>query len=156
MALFLAQHGISGSREIDPQRGLTAEGIIETERIANVAQGYGVRVEKIVHSGKRRAEQTASIFHQTLSVSSPLEAVDGIDPLDSVQSFARTIMPDSSLMVVGHMPFMQRLVSFLTTGDEDIMVYQFQNSGLVCLDTVTGKDGRADWFIRWTLNPNIS
>jgi phosphohistidine phosphatase len=64
--------------------------------------------------------------------------------------------PEMDLMVVGHMPFMQRLVSYLTTGSEEIRVYQFQNSGIVCLDKSEGADGKFDWFIRWTLNPNIS
>ena len=59
-------------------------------------------------------------------------------------------------MVVGHMPFMQRLVSYLTVGSEEIRVYQFQNSGIVCLDNSEGTDGKLDWFIKWTLNPNIS
>ena len=60
------------------------------------------------------------------------------------------------LMVVGHMPFMQRLVSYLTVWSEEIRVYQFQNSGIVCLDNSEGTDSKLDWFIKWTLNPNIS
>ena len=59
-------------------------------------------------------------------------------------------------MVVGHMPFMQRLVSFLTTGSEEIQVNQFQNSGIVCLSSCEVTDGKLNWFIKWTLNPNIS
>ncbi len=162
MALFLVQHGLSASKDVDPEKGLTSQGKVETERIAQVAKGYGVRVDKIVHSGKRRAHQTANIYHDTLSSEAPLEVVSGINPLDDVQAFAKTINARSNLMVVGHMPFMQRLLSLLTTGSDEIRVYQFQNSGLVCLDTNEESDGTLDtldtldWFIKWTLNPNVT
>jgi phosphohistidine phosphatase len=156
MALFLVQHGLSASKDVDPERGLTRQGIEETERIAQVAKGYGIRVARIVHSGKKRAEQTASIFHDALSLKTPLEAVPGINPQDDVRKFAVSIVSGSDLMVVGHMPFMQRLVSHLTTGSEEIKVYQFQNSGIVCLDASEEADGAFDWYIKWTLNPSIS
>ncbi len=88
--------------------------------------------------------------------SSSLEAVPGIDPLDDVRSFAASVLPGSDLLVVGHMPFMQRLGSYLATGSEETKIYQFQNSGIVCLDATEEPDGRFNWFIKWTLNPNIS
>lgn len=156
MALFLVQHGISAAKDVDPEKGLTSEGRIETERIALVAKGYGIKVAKIVHSGKKRAEQTASIYHEALSLKTPPEVVSGIAPLDDVRAFAKSITPEAELMVVGHMPFMQRLVSYLTTGSAEIQVYQFQNSGIVCLSASQEKDGKFNWFIKWTLNPNIS
>lgn len=156
MALFLVQHGISETKDVDPEKGLSGQGRIETERIAEVANGYSIKVEKIVHSGKKRAEQTASIYHTSLSVQTPLETISGINPLDDVRAFAKSINPQLDLMVVGHMPFMQRLVSYLTVQTEEIKIYQFQNSGIVCLDYSEDSDGKLDWFIRWTLNPNIS
>ena len=156
MALFLVQHGISATKDVDPERGLSGQGKLETERIAQVAGGYSIKVEKIVHSGKKRAEQTASIYHDSLSVKTPLESISGINPLDDVRTFGESINPEMDLMVVGHMPFMQRLVSYLTVGSEEIRVYQFQNSGIVCLNNSKGTDGKLDWFIKWTLNPNIS
>lgn len=156
MALFLVQHGISAQKDIDPEKGLTAQGQAETQRIAEVAKGYGVKVAKIVHSGKKRAEQTATIFRDTMSLKVPLETVSGINPKDDARAFARTISSESNAMVVGHLPFLQRLVSCLITGSEDLKVYQFQNSGIVCLDTSEGPDGKVVWFIKWTLNPHIS
>lgn len=156
MALFLVQHGKSASKDVDPEKGLTDQGRNDTERIAQAAKGYGIKVESIVHSGKKRAEQTAAIYHAALDVESPLEAIAGIDPLDDVRVFAHGLDAAADLMAVGHMPFMQRLVSYLTVGSDAVHVYQFQNSGIVCLDAEIGEDGKPDWFIKWTLNPNIS
>lgn len=156
MALFLVQHGISSASHRDQQKELTEKGKKETKRIAEVAKSYNIGVEKIIHSGKKRAEQTALLFHQALLVKTPMEKVSGINPLDDVHTFSLNIGPESALMVVSHMPFLQRLVSLLTCGAEDVRVYQFQNSGIVCLDAEVGNNGPLDWFIKWTLNPHIS
>lgn len=156
MALYLVQHGISAAKEIDPERGLTDQGRTETERIAQVAGGYGINVGRIVHSGKKRAAQTASIYHDVLSLKTPPETVPGLNPLDDVRGFTKGITADANLMVVGHMPFMQRLVAYLVAGSAELKIYQFQNSGIVCLDADEQADGRLDWFIKWTLNPNIT
>ena len=156
MALFLVQHGRSASEDIDPRRGLTDLGEKETKSMAGVAKGYRIPVRKIVHSGKNRAEQTAALYQEALALESPVEAISGIHPMDDVQLFAATIEPKDNLLVVGHLPFMERLVSFLTTGSPDIMVYKFQNSGIVCLDVQPGADSKPDWYIKWTLNPTIS
>ena len=151
MALFLVQHGLSLPKDQDPEKGLSDKGHADTIRIAEVAKAYQIPVSKIVHSGKKRAEQTAVIFSDTLGVKNPCERIDGIKPLDDVAAFADRIDPQSNEMVVGHLPFMERLVSHLTTGTIDLRVYKFQNSGIVCLENEEG-----DWFIKWTLNPNIS
>lgn len=156
MALFLVQHGVSAPKELDPEKGLTDQGKAETVRICEVAKGYGIRVAKIVHSGKKRAKQTAKIYHDILAIKPPLETVSGINPQDDVRAFAQTISAAANVMVVGHLPFLQRLVAYLTTGSADLKVYQFQNSGIVCLDASEGPDGKLDWFIKWTLNPHIT
>ena len=155
MALYLVQHGISASKEVDPEKGLVAEGRDETGRIAEVAKNYRIGVKRIVHSGKKRAQQTADILHSALQPSEPLQSISGIAPLDDVKDFAATINSYIDCMVVGHMPFMQRLIAYLTTGDKDQKVYQFQNSGIVCLDMERDNAGRDSWFIKWTLNPKI-
>ena len=156
MALFLVQHGISAPKDIDPERGLSDSGREETHRIAQVAKGYNIPVKKIVHSSKKRAEQTAGIFHEILALEIPTKKISGINPMDDVRIFAATIELEANLMVVGHMPFMERLVSFLITGSDNCRVCRFQNSGIVCLDMERGEDHKADWFIKWSLNPDIS
>ncbi len=151
MALFLVQHGLSLSKDKDPDKGLSNAGKEDTRRIADVAKTYTISVAKIVHSGKKRAAQTGVIFQDALQPKSGIAEISGINPMDDVKAFGDTIDPAANLMVVGHLPFMEKLVSYLTAGLEDKRIYKFQNSGIVCLD-------REDngWFIKWTLNPNIS
>jgi phosphohistidine phosphatase len=152
MALYLIQHGKSLSKDQDPDQGLSAEGIAETERIANQAKDDGVTVSQIKHSVKARARQTAEIFAGALNPKQGMREVSGIKPLDDVAEYAANIDPVENIMLVGHLPFMERLTSFLIMGSIDKPVFKFQNSGIVCLD----KDPEAQaWIIRWALMPKI-
>ena len=152
MALFLVQHGKSLPKEVDPEQGLSGEGRAETEEIVAVAREHGVRIALIVQSGKKRAAQTAEIFASALQPAGGLQKGDGLNPLDDVASLAEKIDASEDLMLIGHLPFMEKLASFLITGAADKPVIRFQNSGIVCLD----KDAGADhWTIRWTLFPGI-
>ena len=152
MALYLIQHGKSLSKDQDPDQGLSAEGIAETERIANQAKDDGVTVSQIRHSVKTRARQTAEIFAGALNPKQGMREVSGIKPLDDAAEYAANIDPVENIMLVGHLPFMERLTSFLIMGSIDKPVFKFQNSGIVCLD----KDPEAQaWIIRWALVPKI-
>jgi len=152
MALFLVQHGKSLPKDKDPQKGLSQEGIAETERIAQVAKGYAVGVSKITHSGKTRARQTAEIFEAALKPSGGIHESSGLSPLDDVTVFADTIDSTKDVMLVGHLPFMERLTAYLVTGSSEKPVFKFQNSGIVCLDTDPATES---WVIKWTLMPHI-
>ena len=152
MALYLVQHGKSLPKDQDPDQGLSAEGIAETERIAKLAGDAGFSVSQIKHSVKTRARQTAEIFAGALKPKQGIREVGGIRPLDDVAEYAANIDPIEDIMLVGHLPFMERMTSFLITGSTDKPVFKFQNSGIVCLD----KDPEAQaWVIRWALMPKI-
>ncbi|MGA8179877.1 MAG: phosphohistidine phosphatase SixA [Desulfobacterales bacterium] len=152
MALYLVQHGISLPKDMDPRKGLSQEGIAETERMAQVAKGYGIRVSKIAHSGKTRARQTADIFEAAFQPSGGIHERSGLNPLDDVAAFADTIDDTEDIMLVGHLPFMERLAAYLITGSFEKPVFKFQNSGIVCLDKYPAA---GFWMIKWTLMPHI-
>ncbi|HKK90181.1 MAG TPA: phosphohistidine phosphatase SixA [Desulfobacteraceae bacterium] len=150
MALYLVQHGKSLPKTEDPEKGLSPSGKEETVRIATVAEGYAVPVFRIKHSGKKRAGETAAIFADHLK---PVQGVDeavGIMPMDDPAAFAAALDPLDNAMVVGHLPFMERLVSLLVTGSTEKKIFKFQNSGIICLEREDGQ-----WFIKWTLMPKI-
>ena len=153
MALYLVQHGQSLPKDVDPDQGLSEEGVAETERIAGVAKGYQVNVGQIMHSVKTRARKTADIFASALKPTGGVKEVEGLKPMDDVAAFAASLNPDTHTMLVGHLPFMERMASYLVTGSPDRPVFKFQNSGIVCLD----KDPASEsWVIVWTLMPRIA
>lgn len=150
MALYLVQHGKSRSKAEDPKQRLSDLGRADTRRIAQVAEGYQVPVSIIRHSQKERALETARIFAQFLTPERGIKQIDGINPMDDVETFASGLDAKENSMVVGHLPFMERLVGCLVAGTPEKRVFKFQNSGIVCLD----RDENG-WFISWTLMPNI-
>ena len=130
MALYLVQHGKSLSEEQDPEQGLSQEGYADVNRIAEVARGYGVRPAAIKHSGKKRARQTAEMFAKALlGDTSKVEAIPGIGPLDDVVPVAKTLKTGDNLMLVGHLPFMERLTGFLVTGSGRKACFQVPERG---------------------------
>jgi len=152
MALYLVQHGKSLPKDVDPDQGLADEGIAETKRIAEVARGYKVNVSLIKQSGKKRARQTAEIYADTLNPAGGIEAVSGLKPLDDVAAFAVSLDAAANTMLVGHLPFMERMTAYLVTGSADKPIFKFQNSGIVCFD----KDPESGlWLLVWTLMPKI-
>ena len=152
MALFLVQHGKSLPKEKDPDQGLSREGQGETQTMAALAAENNVQVRRIIHSGKKRALQTAEILVKALEPEAGISKVAGLAPLDDVTEFAATVGDDEDIMVVGHLPYMERLVSYLVTGSQDKQVIKFQNSSIICLDRQVDSES---WFIRWAIFPRF-
>jgi len=69
-----------------------------------------------------------------------------------VAALAKKITGKEDVMLVGHLPFMERLVSYLITGSIEITVFKFQNGGIVCLDR---DQDTGSWYIKWALMPEI-
>ena len=153
MALYLVQHGRSFSKDQDLEQGLTETGSDEVKLIAQVAKGYQVPVGTIFHSEKKRAVQTAELFSAALQSDKNIQHISGIKPLDDVKALAATLDNADNGMYVGHLPFMEKLSSYLVTGSSDHIVFKFQNGGIVCLDQSSDSE---TWFIKWALMPNIS
>jgi len=152
MAIYLVQHAECLSKDQDPQKGLSELGTVNAKRIAEVAAGYNVPVTRILHSGKKRAHQTAEIFSSFLAPPEGVAATEGINPLDDVVPFGDHLESDADLMIVGHLPFMERLTAYLITASPEKPVFKFQNAGIVCLDR---HPDSGSWVIKWGLMPNI-
>ena len=151
MALYLVQHGKSLPKDADPDQGLSDEGIADTERMARQASELGLKPGSILHSGKARARRTAEILAYALQPAEGFKEAPGLNPLDDVVPWA-AVNPDADLMLVGHLPFMERLAALLVAGSTEKPVMRFQNSGIACFD----RDPTAEhWVIRWALVPKL-
>ena len=152
MALYLVQHGKSLSKAQDPGQSLAEEGRAEVQRIAQVAAAYSVRVSAIAHSGKLRASQTAEILAKALKPDDGIRAVEGIGPMDDVVAFATQVDIKANEMIVGHLPFFEKLVAYLITGKTAPPVFRMQNGGIVCLDYYPET---THVVVRWALMPHV-
>ena len=152
MKLFLVQHGQAKSKEDDTQRSLNEAGMESTERVAMHLKRCKIKVDQILHSGKKRAEQTAEIFARHLLLEKEIKAHTCLKPNDDVRLMAAELQKHSdSLMLVGHLPFMSRFASFLLDDDPEKEIIRFQNSGVVCLRMEDG-----NWFLEWMVVPEVT
>ncbi len=152
MAIFLVQHGISNLKEVDPERGLSDEGARITKRIGETARKQSIHISSIRHSGKKRALETAEIFAGLFGLQDKVFQVSGLAPFDDVPAMAGELNSDENVMIIGHLPFLEKLTSFMVTGSTEYKVVEFQNSGIICLDKTSGSKF---WFIKWMLMPDI-
>lgn len=152
MAVYLVQHGHCMSEEMDPEKGLSEQGFSEVQMIADIVRDRNVPVSQIIHSGKKRAEQTAHIFAEELVPEEGLARMEGLNPMDEVAALSKKMDASKNTMLIGHLPFMEKMVSYLITGSVDKPVVKFQNAGVVCLEQVPVS---GDWYIKWTLLPVI-
>jgi phosphohistidine phosphatase len=150
MALYLVQHGKSYSKEEDTEKKLTNTGAVEVKKMADAAALCNVKVSSIIHSGKKRALQTAVILAISLDVSDVIEA-EGMNPNDEIESFVKNNDLGENMMIVGHLPFMEKLAAYLVTGNAAQPIIKFQNGGIVCFDQYEDR-----WMIKWVLNPQIN
>jgi phosphohistidine phosphatase len=148
--LYLVRHGEAKSKAEDPQRSLTERGRDEVQRVAAFAARAGLKVSQIRHSGKRRAEETASILAEHLSPAKGVLAVPGLAPLDDVRPIAQALQKETApLMLVGHLPFMDRLAGLLVTGDAGRSVARLCTGGIVCLEGASD-----EWAVKWVVTPD--
>ncbi len=149
MFLYLVQHGLSLTEEQNSERPLSPEGKKQTQKTAAFLKTKSIRVDCLWHSAKLRAIQTAQIIARAVSCSEILQR-DDLNPLDSPARLPDEIQSlNKSLMIVGHLPFLQKLASLLLTGSENYPLVSFKNSGVVCLEF------RETWKIAWILTPEL-
>ncbi|ADO84089.1 phosphohistidine phosphatase SixA [Ilyobacter polytropus] len=149
MTIYLARHGEAVSLEKNPERPLSQEGKAEVEKMAHLLETMGLKVNKIMHSGKKRAEETARIFSENLCDGKTFVS-KRLNPNDSVEEFFKKLKNEDKVMYVGHLPFMERLASFILTGDEKKVLIKIKTSGVLCLVESQGR-----WCIKWLIAPDL-
>jgi phosphohistidine phosphatase len=154
MKLYLIQHGEAKSEAEDPERSLTERGEKEVISVSKVATGLHIRPSKVYHSGKLRAKQTAEIISDALKIPNPLvQAVQGLNPNDDIRPWAERISKErEDLMLIGHLPSLEKLTSLLLCGNENARLVLFRYGAIVCLDQKEDKG----WAVRWILNPEMA
>ncbi len=152
MELYLVQHGAAKSEAEDPSRGLTADGRQDAEGLAAFLAPLRLGLDRIEHSDKLRARQTAEILATRLQPARGAQQVPGLAPNDDVLPVSVRLQQESkNVMLVGHLPHLSRLVSRLLGLDSDRPVVRFQMGGVIRLD----RDETGQWTLRWILPPEV-
>lgn len=152
MKLYLVRHGESETTGSDDERSLSTRGKEDIERLSNFISHLKLQVSHVFQSPKLRAQQTAKILCSQMMTTNGIETkveLEALAPItDIINEFS---VLNGDVMLVGHMPFMGRLVSKLVTGNENKDVVGFKAGSMLCLEKVEDKQ----WVICWMLNPEL-
>jgi phosphohistidine phosphatase len=152
MKLYLVQHGKALSKKENPERPLTQGGRVDAQHMGRFLKQANVSVGRMIHSGKLRAQQTAELLAIEIGFTSEPEVSGLLDPNDNPAAFDwQSESWDVDTLIVGHLPFMARLVSHLLINDQDSVLVSFQPGSVVCLEH------REDtqWQVGWMICPEL-
>jgi phosphohistidine phosphatase len=158
MKLYLVQHAESKPKEEDPARPLTDAGVDTVHRVAGfLRQTQAVSVDEVRHSTKLRARQTAEHLTEGLGLTVPVQELPNLEPLADVGPLADALNTETrDIMIVGHLPHLNRLASRLVCGDERSEAFQFQQGGVLCLARrEDAAEGASRWVVEWMVVPGL-
>ena len=152
MFLYLVQHGEAKSKEEDPLRPLSDAGLTAINKTGEYLNKLQLNIDRIVHSGKLRSEQTAATISVAITSIPPVVEEDFLSPNDDPNMWANRLkQSEEDIMMVGHLPYLSRLASILLCGDDKISIISFKNGGVVCLK----REESGEWVLCWTLIPEV-
>ena len=157
MRLYLTQHGHAMSKEENPDRPLNELGRKDVARMASFLARSRVSVGRVLHSGKLRAQETALILSDVIGPGRLVEqSVYDISPNADTTPFCDALKGEyrraNDVMVVGHLPYMGRLVARLVTGNEAEKCVLFEPGTVVCLEP---DEETSSWVIQWVVRPSL-
>lgn len=152
MRIYLARHGDALSKQQNPERPLSENGRKQVSHVADILEQIGASVDRVVHSGKPRAQQTAEILAQSAMWEAELESSGDMNPMDPVEPWVdRLSTLDRDTMLVGHLPFLAKLASRLVAGAEDVSLVSFPAGAVVCLE----RSEEGHWRIAAVVPPTL-
>ncbi|MBN2030946.1 phosphohistidine phosphatase SixA [bacterium] len=151
MNLYLVRHGKPKPEEEDPTRSLSEKGIRDIQKLYSfVSENHDIQVQKIIHSPKLRAKQTADILSNYLRPHPRLEEVSGLKPLDDPHIWKGHLSEmTEDIILVGHLPHLSELVSLLLNLDKYRDRIGFTAGEMVCLH----RDQSSTWSFQWSMKP---
>jgi len=150
MKLYIVRHGEAVSKAVDPQRSLSPQGRRDVIKVAEHFQSLGVRLDLFYHSTKKRAQQTAQIMKDHINPTAKLIEKDYLAPDDPLDDFVNELSGlNQDLIVAGHLPFVEKLVSRLIADDQDISTLAFSTGSVAILE----QDSSLDWHLEGMITP---
>jgi phosphohistidine phosphatase len=157
MNLFFLRHGKAEPRSPkwrpDGKRPLTREGEKRMAEVARGAQALGLSFDLILTSPYARALRTAEILADIFGDKKLFETnnlVSEAEPKNIIDEINENFASVEQVVLVGHEPFMTRLISALISGEGGAAAIDLKKSGLckLSIEKLTfGKCARLNWLL---------
>jgi phosphohistidine phosphatase len=156
MNLFFLRHGNAEERSLrwnpDGKRPLTREGERRMAEVARGIQALGLSFDLILTSPYVRALRTAEILADEIGSKKPFETgnlTPNADLKNIVDEINENFASVEQIALVGHEPFMGRLISTLISGEAAAVAVELKKAGF-CKLTIEkmafGKCARLNWL----------
>jgi phosphohistidine phosphatase len=167
MDLFILRHGEAGKRlavgNRDSKRPLTITGTKDIADIAKSLKNLNIKFDLIVTSPLKRAHQTATIVAKTFTMEDKVEDWNELRPegkrSDLYQKVSSRFKQGSSILMVGHEPFLSELISDVIcrgNGDEKKVIASrhiiLKKAGLARIK-IASFAPKMQGELRWLLTP---
>jgi phosphohistidine phosphatase len=160
MKLYLLRHGIAVERgapefKDDGLRPLTSEGVKKMKKIAKGMKAVDLEFDFILSSPLIRAKQTAEIVTKALGLEKKLKIEKALSaeerPEAILEKIEQSYKNASSLLLVGHEPYLTQFISLLLSGDQKIRI-NLKKGGLckLTLDKISAPPAAT---LNWLLTP---
>ncbi|MEJ0089911.1 MAG: phosphohistidine phosphatase SixA [Limisphaerales bacterium] len=131
MNLYLLRHGIAVNPETwdpakDAERPLTPKGRRRLRQIAEAMGVLKISFDVILSSPYVRAKQTAEIVAKSLKCQKKLQFIDELTPGGNpkllIQQLNDLRPKPKNILLVGHEPYLSKLIALLTTGNTNMEI----------------------------------
>lgn len=129
MQLFLIRHGIAEDGDDDAARPLSPDGAKRFRQEVRGLRALGVRFDRVLHSPKRRAVETAELLAPLVDGEYEVSALLAQAP--SAELLAQ--LHGGVVAVVGHEPHLSSLLAWLVVGAPDEGRFELKKGGVARL-----------------------
>jgi phosphohistidine phosphatase len=161
MDIIVLRHGEAGktipSGSSDSKRPLTVAGEKEIVIISKALRKMGVRLDVILTSPLKRARQTADIVAIEFKAQNKLRQVRELAPegnKNALYQSLSSLKEGTSLLLVGHDPYLSELVSEVVTNDSSVRL-DLKKGGIVRIRIIAAAP-KLKGELRWLLTPRLA
>jgi len=161
MNIYILRHGVAVEPgtpgfENDSERPLIPKGERRLRSAAAAMEKLELSFDLILSSPFLRARQTAEIVAGELKLKKQLKLSDELAPGGSFKALIQKLNelkpPPENILLVGHEPYLSRLISLLVSGDADAAAIEMKKGGLCKLETAELRPGQCA-RLAWLLTP---
>ena len=162
MNLYLLRHGIAAEPgtpgyENDSERPLIPKGERRLRSATSAMKKLDLSFDLILSSPFVRARQTAEIVAGELKLKKRIEFFDGLVPGGNPRALIHALNElkpaPENVLLVGHEPYLSRLISLLVSGGMDVAAIEMKKGGLCKLEVAALRHGQCA-RLAWLLPPS--
>ncbi|MCX7120744.1 MAG: phosphohistidine phosphatase SixA [Gammaproteobacteria bacterium] len=141
MKLYCMRHGEAVAVPLGAERCLTEQGEKAVQKVAEYLAKIQAPIAHIIHSDTLRTKQTAEVVANHLKILN-MSTMPILLGENSEIDMLCDMLPawDDNTLLVGHFPFMTRLVKVLANAD-----VKFKTATIVCLQRENNNRWTAEW-----------